>query len=89
LRQIKKTPAWTFWHSKDRKSAGKKIRQAVEKRVQSSKTELTRLERELARWKEEFLSKKARRRTAGGVQVRGRKTRKKTSSSDVQGVFDI
>jgi hypothetical protein len=98
LLQVKKSPAWTFWHAKDRQSAGNKLRAAAEKRVQAAKNHLARLEAELARWKEESLRKKARRRGSGpgsagqskpAAKPRKSKASKKSSATDTQDLFDF
>ena len=62
LLQAKKSPAWTLWHAKNRRSAEKKLRADVEKRVETAKIQLADLEAEVARWKEESERKKARKR---------------------------
>ncbi|MFM8363796.1 MAG: hypothetical protein ACKOAS_01440 [Verrucomicrobiota bacterium] len=101
LLQAKKTPAWTFWHSKNRPLAEKKLRATVENRVQSAKNQLARLESELARWKEESLRKKNRRRgksspvdaissNTSAIKPRKSKSRKKkTPGADQQDLFDF
>jgi hypothetical protein len=91
IHQAKKSPAWTFWHAKDRKAAGEKLRAAAQKRVLKSKEELTRLEREVERWKEESLRKKAPRRAAFGNPPAkpGSSSKKKKRNSDTQDLFEF
>ena len=91
FRQIKKSPAWSFWHAKDRKRAGEKIRAEVNKRVLLAKSQLAALEEELARWKQEALQKKSRRRPEFGSSSKPRKSgsSKKSSASDTQDLFDF
>jgi hypothetical protein len=91
IHQAKKSPAWTFWYAKDRKAAGEKLRAAAQKRVLKSKEELTRLEREVERWKEESLRKKAPRRAAFGNPPAkpGSSSKKKKRDSDTQDLFEF
>lgn len=83
LRQIKKAPAWTFWHAKDRQRAGEKIRAAVVARVAEAKENLGILEEEVRRWKEQ--AQRDRERTAKNSP----KKSKKKNFDDGQQLFDI
>ncbi|MFM8983270.1 MAG: hypothetical protein ACKOLA_10265, partial [Spartobacteria bacterium] len=83
LRQIKKSPAWTFWHAKDRQRAGEKIRAAVVTRVAEAKQNLSDLEGEVRRWKEQ--AQRARERAA----KKSPKKSKKKNFEDGQQLFDI
>jgi hypothetical protein len=83
LRQIKKSPAWTFWHAKDRQRAGEKIRAAVVARVAEAKQNLNDLEGEVRRWKEQ--AQRARERAA----KKAPKKSKKKDFDDGQQLFDI
>lgn len=103
LLQARKSPAWTLWHAKNRPSAEKKLRAAVEKRVESAKIQLADLEAEVARWKEESDRKKARKRrpksTAPGwgqpaakpheKPPVAKRRKKKSSGADEQDLFDF
>lgn len=103
LLQAKKSPAWSLWHAKNRPSAEKKLRAAVEKRVESAKIQLADLEAEVARWKEESERKKARKRrpksAAPGWDQPAAKPhekapvakrgKKKSSGADEQDLFDF
>ena len=84
LHQIKKSPAWTFWHAKDRQRAGEKIRASVVARIRTAKKQLSTLEEEVGRWKEQALREKARydSRTT-------RKTSKKKNFDEGQQLFDL
>jgi len=84
LRQVKKSPAWTFWHAKDRTQVGEKIRAAVVLRVRSAKGQLATLEEEIQRWKEQ-----ARRKKARLTKSSPKKTSKKKNFEDGQQLFDI
>lgn len=83
LRQIKKSPAWTFWHAKDRQRAGEKIRASVVARIKTAKQQLSTLEEEVARWKEQ--SQRVREHAA----KRSPKKSKKKNFEDGQQLFDI
>ena len=104
LLQAKKSPAWSFWHSKNRQSAEKKLREAAEKRVQSAKTQLAQIESEVARWKAESESKKARKRAPKAKAkpdptqpapkthekaMAPKPRKKKSASSESQDLFDF
>ena len=80
----RKSPAWTFWNSKNRTQAGEKIRAAVVARVRSAKSQLATLEEEVQRWKEQAHRKKARL-----AKSSPKKTSKKKSFEDGQQLFDI
>jgi hypothetical protein len=58
LVQARKTPAWIYWHSKNRKKAGEKIRLDVLKRVEAARRELEAVEAEIEEWKRESAAKK-------------------------------
>ena len=58
LMQARKTPAWIYWHSKNRKKAGEKIRLDVLKRVEAARRELAAVEAEIEEWKRESAAKK-------------------------------
>lgn len=84
LRQARKSPAWTFWHAKNRTQAGEKIRATVLARVRLAKEELSSLEQEVERWKEQGRRKKERL-----AKSTPKKTSKKKSFEDGQQLFDI
>lgn len=84
LRQVKKSPAWTFWHAKDRKVAGEKIRAAVVARIAEAKKNLGTLEEEIKRWKEQ-----ARRIRERPAKSSPKKPRKKKTFDDGQQFFDL
>ena len=83
LRQIKKSPAWTFWHAKDRQSAGEKIRATVVTRIRAAKQQLSILEKEVQRWKEQ--ANRHRERSAKSSP----KKSKNKNFDDGQQLFDI
>ena len=83
LRQIKKSPAWTFWHAKDRQSAGEKIRATVVTRIRAAKQQLSILEKEVQRWKEQ-----ANRHRECSAKSSPKKSKKK-NFDDGQQLFDI
>ena len=84
LRQARKSPAWTFWHAKNRTQAGEKIRAAVVARVRSAKNQLAMLEQEVERWKEQACHKKERL-----TKRSPKKASKKKNFEDGQQLFDI
>jgi hypothetical protein len=84
LRQARKSPAWTFWHAKNRTQAGEKIRATVLARIRSAKEELASLEEEVERWKEQALRKKER-----SSKPSRQKATKKKNFEDGQQLFDI
>ena len=84
LRQIKKSPAWTFWHAKDRQRAGEKIRASVVARIKTAKQQLSTLEKEVDRWKEQ-----ARREKERYANRAAKKTSKKKNFDDGQQLFDL
>lgn len=84
LRQARKSPAWTFWHAKDRSRVGEKIRASVESRILSAKKQLAILEAEVQRWKEEAIRRKTH--ASKPPKTKGRK--KKTFDENQQ-LFDI
>ncbi len=84
LRQAKKSPAWTFWNSKNRTQVGEKIRAAVVARVRSAKSQLATLEEEVERWKEQARHKRERL-----AKSSSKKTSKKKNFEDGQQLFDI
>jgi hypothetical protein len=89
LGQARKTPAWTYWHAKNRKKAGDKIRADALKRVESARKELAQLEAEIAEWKRESREKK---QIVFGKHRAPKQAKRKTgdpSPSARQGAFDF
>ena len=84
LRQARKSPAWTFWHAKNRTQAGEKIRATVLARIRSAKEELASLEEEVEHWKEQ-----ARRKKERSSKPSRQKATKKKSFEDGQQLFDL
>ncbi|MBU6181727.1 MAG: hypothetical protein KGR46_02805 [Verrucomicrobia bacterium] len=88
LMQARKTPAWIYWHSKNRRKAGEKIRSDVLKRVEAARKELEAVEAEIEEWKRESAAKK---RLEFGKSRAPKRAKRKTASArtEVQNDFDF
>ena len=88
LMQVRKTPAWIYWHSKNRRKAGEKIRLDVSRRVEAARKELEAVEAEIEEWKRESAAKK---RLEFGKSRAPKRAKRKTASArtEVQNDFDF
>lgn len=88
LMQARKTPAWIYWHSKNRRKAGEKIRLDVSRRVEAARKELEAVEAEIEEWKRESAAKK---RLEFGKSRAPKRAKRKTASArtEVQNDFDF
>jgi hypothetical protein len=74
--RIRKSDAWKYWHAKDRRQVGAKLRKEAEERVEDAEMDLAQLEAEIAYWKS--MAKPKRR--APGLNPKQKGSSKKASA---------